>query len=157
MTKLSKYSARYKVVEAAPASAGKTCLLKHLDGKRLTFRQAVIAKCAECMGYYRDGRVDCGVETCPLYPTMPYRRREGSDSDKSRPTMPVIGPEPPDFGGFSDINDGTRVITPDPKKLSTGIRGRGIETRRSPYKSTTAGSSKAIKQAEVMKYGFKEK
>jgi len=42
------------------------------DFKKLSYKQAIIAKCAECMGNYRDGKVDCFIPECPLYPYMPY-------------------------------------------------------------------------------------
>jgi len=72
---------RYEMIESAPASRGKTLLLKHLDGSRLTARQAVIAKCCDCMGYHADGRVDCQMPSCSLYPFMPYK--------KNTPILPV--------------------------------------------------------------------
>jgi hypothetical protein len=58
---------------SAPTSRGKTNLLRHLGGKRLTQRQAILAKCCDCMGYWVDGRVDCRIPTCALYRFMPYR------------------------------------------------------------------------------------
>ena len=45
---------------------------KYIDGKRLTTKQMILAKCFECMGNYEDGRVDCILPDCPLYPMMPY-------------------------------------------------------------------------------------
>ena len=45
----------------------KKYLLAHLSGEKLTPTQAVHAKCYECMGYYADGKVDCGISDCPLY------------------------------------------------------------------------------------------
>lgn len=72
---------RRQIVEKAPVSAGKTLLLKHLDGERLTASQRIKAKCCECMGYYVDGRVDCKIPNCPLYPAMPYRGVEKLSND----------------------------------------------------------------------------
>jgi len=60
-------------VETAPKSSGKSFLLKHLYGETLTRDQAIRAKCCDCMGYYQDGRIDCEISGCPLYPFMPYR------------------------------------------------------------------------------------
>ena len=57
---------------SAPNSRGATMLERHLSGARLTRGEAILAKCADCSGHYIDGRVDCGVHTCPLYPFMPY-------------------------------------------------------------------------------------
>lgn len=53
---------------------GKNNLIKYLDeGKRLTQKQMIEAKCYDCMGFYADGKIDCRVERCALYPVMPYR------------------------------------------------------------------------------------
>jgi len=52
---------------------GKKELLKHLDGQTISARQAIIAKCYECNGYYADGKADCKMPDCPLYPYMIYR------------------------------------------------------------------------------------
>jgi hypothetical protein len=42
------------------------------DHMPLTPLKAMAAKCAECMSDYVDGREDCGIHDCPLYPYMPY-------------------------------------------------------------------------------------
>ena len=51
---------------------GKQELIKYLEGGKLTYKQAVLAKCYECTGYCIDGRIDCGISDCPLYPFMPH-------------------------------------------------------------------------------------
>jgi len=51
---------------------GQKELLKHLQGHRLTLKQATNAFCYGCTGYYADGKVDCGIKLCPLRPFMPY-------------------------------------------------------------------------------------
>ena len=56
--------------------SGKGKLLKYLKGGILTAREAIISKCYDCMGYCADGRVDCEMEQCPLYPWMPYRKKD---------------------------------------------------------------------------------
>jgi len=56
------------------SGAGKTHLLKYLNGEKLTRGQALKAHCYDCMGYYGDGRIDCEDPACPLYPFMPYRK-----------------------------------------------------------------------------------
>lgn len=33
-------------------------------------------KCHECMGGYADGRKDCEITVCALYPWMPYRKKK---------------------------------------------------------------------------------
>jgi len=60
---------------------GRNHLKKHFSGSRLTRGNAILAKCYDCMGGYSDGRVDCRIQNCPLYPFMPYRgKNEDSDS-----------------------------------------------------------------------------
>ena len=51
---------------------GKRELLKYLEGERLTRKETMLAKCYECCNGYVDGKVDCRVESCPLYPYMPF-------------------------------------------------------------------------------------
>lgn len=63
---------RYDTVDSAPLAKGKNELLKHLAGDRLTLKQAIQSKCYECNGYYVDGKADCKMPDCPLYPFMPY-------------------------------------------------------------------------------------
>ena len=67
---------RLKLLNHAPSSRGKTNLLKYFKGERLTQRQAIIAKCCDCMAYHIDGRIDCRMAHCPLYPWFPYKRGE---------------------------------------------------------------------------------
>ncbi len=45
-------------------------------GKKLTRAHAMKAKCYECQGGYADGKQDCKVTSCPLYPYMPYREKK---------------------------------------------------------------------------------
>lgn len=44
-----------------------------LNGKSSTWKSRSLAMCYDCMGYYVDGKADCGNELCPLYVGMPYR------------------------------------------------------------------------------------
>ena len=73
MEKSERWMQRVKDVTTAPKSGGRTKLLKHLNGERLAAREAIIAKCCDCMCYHVDGRVDCRMPLCSLYPFMPYR------------------------------------------------------------------------------------
>ncbi len=59
---------------------GKKELNRHLEGKRLTYRQVVYAKCYDCMGGYVDGRFTCNIPKCPLYPYMTYRENQVRDT-----------------------------------------------------------------------------
>lgn len=65
------------------SSTGRTQYLKYLSGKKIGLKGAVLSKCFDCMGYYIDGRNDCGMSECALYPWMPYRKR-----DKESPLPP---------------------------------------------------------------------
>ncbi len=49
---------------------GKSELINYLKGDRLTHKEAIRAKCYECMCCFIDGRQDCGIPGCPLYPFM---------------------------------------------------------------------------------------
>jgi hypothetical protein len=55
------------------ASTGKNHQIRHLQGERLTRGQAIHAKCFDCMGGYADGRTDCQMPNCALYPFMRFR------------------------------------------------------------------------------------
>ena len=68
--------------ESDNTSAGRTHYLQFLNGKKLTHKGSILAKCYECEGGYSDGRYDCELPACPLYPFMPYR-------DKFRSTESV--------------------------------------------------------------------
>lgn len=61
---------------------GRKELLKHLSGGKLTFKQAIYARCYDCMGYYADGKTDCDITECPLYPFMPYKEKREKRSAK---------------------------------------------------------------------------
>ena len=51
--------------------AGQKDLINHLQGKKLTQRQAIKAKCYDCNGMGEQG--NCNIEGCPLLPYSPYR------------------------------------------------------------------------------------
>ena len=52
--------------------AGSIYLKRYREGQALTPKQSILAKCADCQADYADGRKDCGMEECHLYPWMPY-------------------------------------------------------------------------------------
>ena len=58
--------------EKGAKAKGRSELLKHFENKKLNGGDAIIAKCYECMNCYADGRCDCVIPSCPLYPWMPY-------------------------------------------------------------------------------------
>lgn len=50
-----------------------------LRQKRPSMKKAILAKCKDCMCNYVDGRLDCEIETCSLYPWMPYGKLRKKD------------------------------------------------------------------------------
>ena len=67
---------------------GRNEMAAHLKGKKLSYKQAVMAKCYDCMSGYPDGAYDCQAFNCPLYPMMPYRGKEGSPASP-HPLKPI--------------------------------------------------------------------
>lgn len=55
---------------------GKKELIKHLRGNILTRKEAELAKCYDCCGFYVDGKNDCKIPDCPMYFYMPYRDKK---------------------------------------------------------------------------------
>ena len=54
---------------------GKNEYLSYLEhNTKLPPKQAILAQCYQCLGCYADGKVDCEIPDCPLYPYMPYRK-----------------------------------------------------------------------------------
>jgi len=51
---------------------GRQEMIKHLEGERLTLKQAVNARCYDCMGFYSDGKLNCNMRRCPLHRFMAY-------------------------------------------------------------------------------------
>lgn len=62
---------------------GKKELLKHLEGGRLTLRQAVNTHCYSCMGYFVDGKIDCNMSRCSLHPVMAYNKNKASRKNRA--------------------------------------------------------------------------
>jgi hypothetical protein len=72
---------RFEDIEKHGLSArGRKEILAHLEGKKLTLKQAVLGKCYDCMGYYSDGKVDCEMKNCTLYPFMSYNPNRAKSS-----------------------------------------------------------------------------
>lgn len=46
------------------------------DPAKVTMKNAILAQCHKCLGYYTDGVQDCENVKCSLYPYMPYRKLE---------------------------------------------------------------------------------
>lgn len=68
---------------------GQKELVKHYQGERLTLKQAVLAKCYNCAGFFADGKVDCSMPHCSLHPFMAYNqnREKGSKRTVSKDHM----------------------------------------------------------------------
>ncbi|BCS53295.1 hypothetical protein GSbR_21790 [Geobacter sp. SVR] len=60
-------------VEQGGHFKGRMELIKHIKGGKLSPSQAIAAFCYECCGFHDQGRFDCKVESCPLYPLNPAR------------------------------------------------------------------------------------
>lgn len=63
-------------------AAGRSEMIKFLEGKSLTRAQSIRAMCYSCLGFCGDGGYDCEVQDCPLYPYMPYNRNKVKDEDE---------------------------------------------------------------------------
>ena len=54
---------------------GKNEYLSYMEhGTKLSHKQAILANCYQCLGFYMDGKNDCEIPDCPFYPYMPYRK-----------------------------------------------------------------------------------
>ena len=60
---------------------------------------AIRAKCGDCMANYADGRVDCIIPECLLYPFMPYTAENMARRGMVTLLIPsTIRPETIEFG-----------------------------------------------------------
>jgi hypothetical protein len=88
---------------------GNRYLKDYMEGKKLSLNQAVKAKCAECMAGFLDGKIDCGLGDCPLYPWMVY--------SKKKPVKP----------GEEKKERKKRVISKEQiEKMQEGRRNKGV-------------------------------
>ena len=62
---------------------GRQDLIAHLEGKPLCASKALKAKCYDCMGFFADGRIDCAMPDCPLYPFMIYNPNKSKRRTKT--------------------------------------------------------------------------
>jgi len=65
-------------------SKGKKSLLKHLDKGKLSRKEAMDAKCYDCMAWFADGRMDCKMPKCPLFDYRPYKDVENVPKNPNR-------------------------------------------------------------------------
>lgn len=78
------------------SARGRTELIKFHTGRRLTPMQSIRAKCYDCMGYYADGKRDCGQVDCPLHRFMPYALGVADEEPDDEDLDVVAGEEPDD-------------------------------------------------------------
>jgi hypothetical protein len=55
-------------------------------GLRLTYKQAVLAHCYQCMGFFEDGKQDCCGYSCPLYQFYPYKGKNAQQGGQNSTT-----------------------------------------------------------------------
>lgn len=82
--KQEKIDSEIQIVELVGSSyKGRNEYLKFLRGERVTRKEAILAECYACQGFYVDGKYDCKSVLCPLYAFYPYRadRVKKKDSD----------------------------------------------------------------------------
>ena len=112
---------------------GRQELLRHVEGERLTLRQMVLAMCYECMAYYGDGKTDCKIPLCPLYPMMPFKKgekyrvfakKEKSVARKSRQDK--------------DFHEDALEAAPEPSPAKSSKRARSTHSPRAERKAKTA-------------------
>ncbi len=84
---------------------GRKELLAYLNGQEISKKAAILAKCYDCCGGYCDGRHDCVIPSCSLYPYMPYRKEKSKTKRvKSEKQMEA-------FKKMTVISSGTRRNT----------------------------------------------
>ena len=67
--------------------AGRTQLIKYLKGEKITRSESMAAKCYSCQNGYADGRNDCLVFHCPIYPFTAYTSRPYAKDKKKVEVM----------------------------------------------------------------------
>ena len=107
-----------QIEEHGVTSRGKTQMLRHLNGEKLTRNQSISAKCFDCMGWYQDGRLDCRMPDCPLYPFRSYK-------DASKPVLssPAIRRD---------------AVKPPKKKKATDIATQTLKRQKTPVLGNNA-------------------
>lgn len=51
---------------------GQRAYIRYLEGKRLSILDSVKSKCYDCSSYFCSGLMSCNVDSCHLFPWMPY-------------------------------------------------------------------------------------
>ncbi|MDI6720410.1 MAG: hypothetical protein QMD46_12440 [Methanomicrobiales archaeon] len=107
-----------QVRKTGKRAQGQQEYIASLKGLHLSYRQRCLAKCYECMSGYTDGIGDCGDPTCPLYPSMPYRRKDRAPKTPRPAPSPMRkntpGRSPPPTPGPREVD------RPKPPKTTPG-------------------------------------
>jgi hypothetical protein len=60
---------------AKQSYAGQNAYKAFKEGKKITRKESMLAKCYECMSEYDNGKEDCLGKSCPIYPFYPYLKK----------------------------------------------------------------------------------
>ena len=71
-------------VKTSPLCTGRNELIKRMENKHLTTKQAILGKCYECMNGYIDGKEDCEMDNCALYEYMPFGKIQYKSESRVR-------------------------------------------------------------------------
>ena len=71
---LENYQQKVKAGQIKPKKPSRMTPIERAKANPNSLKYAILAKCYDCMGGYADGRRNCGVNSCPLYKWMPYKR-----------------------------------------------------------------------------------
>ena len=52
---------------------GQDAYERYMRGEKTTRKEAMLAHCYQCMGFYEGGKQDCMGKSCPLYQYYPYK------------------------------------------------------------------------------------
>ncbi len=94
---------RIESIKRSPLASGKSELLAHMQGETTSRAEAMKAKCFECCNGYIDGKVDCGIPDCPLYPWMPFNS-SGVRAKAGGSTSATFGRSKTPSGDETDIS-----------------------------------------------------
>ncbi|MBS3784930.1 MAG: hypothetical protein KGY78_10860 [Anaerolineae bacterium] len=61
------------LLEGGSVLGGRSPYHNYVKGREIGRTEAMRAKCYDCMNGFADGKQDCKVISCPLYPWQPFR------------------------------------------------------------------------------------
>jgi len=80
--KIERDAELVNVLKYGKSAIGKTDYEDFLNGKYVAGIKRIHAMCYWCMGYYADGKINCGCVLCPNYTYMPYLNKNGKKDDE---------------------------------------------------------------------------